>query len=95
MKLKNQRMYELFGKDPDRHCGECGNFVRIRYRDMNLQKCSRYGLTHSAASDWAQSWPACGKFNVPLPEGERSVIELRKTRSVDYGPIDGQIGLEG
>lgn len=35
-----------------------------------------YGLTHSEASNWAKSWPACRMFGHEY--SGRSVIELRE-----------------
>lgn len=37
-------------------------FCKDRYDDRILQKCKVYGLTHSEATDWKQSYDACGLF---------------------------------
>jgi len=75
VKKQLERMHRLFGRDHAQKCGTCCNLVSGRYHDRILQKCERYGLSHSEASDWAKSWVACGMHNVPLPEGERPVME--------------------
>jgi hypothetical protein len=95
MKKQLERMHMVYGKSHVLKCGTCCNFVRDRYHDRMLQKCERYGLTHSEASDWAQSWEACGMHNVPLPENERPMIERCKgTREATYiENIPGQVGL--
>jgi len=87
-------MHKQFEKDHIHKCGDCSCFVRGAYRSKVLQKCARYGFTHSIASDWAQKWQACGKFNVPLGN-ERPLIEYHKFREDKGIEIDGQIRMEG
>jgi hypothetical protein len=96
MKLQLARMHKHFGSDIAHKCGDCCNFVRGRYHDRILQKCERYGLSHSEATDWAQRWEACGMFDKPLGDNERPVIEYIRGRCAADSPpvLDGQIGFE-
>lgn len=87
------RMHKHFGRNPARKCRDCCNFVRGRYPDRILQKCERYGLSHSETSDWAQRWDSCGRFNVPLEENERPLKDWAVREKPDDSPLDGQIGL--
>lgn len=71
-----QRMHDLFGRDYLHKCGQCINFNTETY--LHYKKCQRYGVTSSAASNWAGSWMACGKFNAPMTPGEKSITGLLK-----------------
>lgn len=88
------RMHALFGLQDGHICGECSNFVRVKYRGKILQKCKVYGMTHSTASDWAKRYPACGMFNHNYTGVD--VIKLSKQfKRQDYKqPLDGQLVLE-
>ena len=86
-------MHKLYSKNPAQVCGTCSNFVSGRRHGRILRKCSRYGLTHSEASDWAGSWRACGMYCVPLLPGERPVIEWKVPQKAETGPVDGQITM--
>lgn len=97
MKNQLETMHRLYGKDHAHKCGQCSNFVRGRYHDRMLQKCERFGLSHSETSDWAQRWPACGMFNVPMPDDDKPVKDWAKRaqhRIVADEPADGQIRME-
>lgn len=86
---KIDRMHALFGRHEGCTCGECRNFAKGRY-----QKCSVYGETMSAASDWAQQWEACGMFNQEY-NGE-PVIGMRRINSLPVQEkVEGQIDLFG
>lgn len=56
-------MHRTFGMDPAHICGECHNLVEYSYHDKLYRKCKVYGLTSSAATDWAKRYIACGRFN--------------------------------
>jgi len=88
-------MHEIHGVKPMHKCGDCSNFISGRYHDRILRKCKRYGLTHSEATDWAKSWTACGILNIPLPDGEKTVIEVKKMsrRVREAQALEGQVML--
>ena len=93
MKLQLQRMYQVFGAKQGHICKDCCNFVRGRYHDKFLQKCQRYGLSHSEASDWAQKWTACGMHNISLPDIERPLKEYYQDKIENLPEMDGQMQL--
>ena len=86
-------MHKHFGRDHVNKCGACRNFASGQYHGRKLQKCERYGISHSAATDWAQRWQGCGKFNIPLGEYERPLKEWIGLRVNDNSPIDGQMEM--
>ena len=88
-------MHHKFGKLEGHKCGECSNLVRCRYHNLSLRKCSIYGLTHSAASDWANRYTACGMFNKEWTGGQiiREVVSSGRFSEKPVLPLDGQIGL--
>jgi hypothetical protein len=67
---KIDAMHLYFGVTPGEHCKDCCHCISGQYRDKNYRKCEAYGMTHSEATDWAQSWLACGLYNKPY-SGER------------------------
>ena len=96
MKDKIGRMHRAYGMDKSHVCKDCCNFVRGRYHNRTLKKCKAYGLTHSEASDWANSWTACGLFNKPFEDIPfRPMIENRGNGGGDTSePLQGQMEME-
>lgn len=97
--MKNIRklplMHQRFGRCDGRTCGECSNLVEGKYHDKVLRKCRVYGMTHSEASDWAKSWPACGMFNQVYRGGPIMALVRHsscKPAAVEE-PIEGQLSL--
>ncbi len=88
-------MQREFGVCNGHTCRECSNLVKGQYHGRILTKCQVYGLTHSAASDWAGRWLACGMFNREYTG--RNVIELvakgRKKPERSVEPMEGQISM--
>lgn len=98
MKIQLQRMHKEFGREHVHKCGECCNFWKSRkgeYCDRSLQKCLRYGMSHSDATDWAQGWEACRMFNIPLADGERPLMEYVSRKRPPAGEIPGQMMMGG
>lgn len=95
MLRKIDLMHKLFGV-ADGKCRDCCHFISGEYQSIrNLQKCGIYGMTHSAASDWAQRYNACGLFNKET--NRRNVIRLVKSRVPavqDEHILEGQIRFE-
>lgn len=90
MKLKIERMHELFGEHKGKRCRECEHFCSGRYHDRLLYKCEAYGLTHSESSDWVGRYDACGLFNRPY--NGHPVIRIPQARE-PKPPLPGQIGI--
>ena len=88
MKPQIERMRKLYGTNYARECRDCVNFIRGEYN-----KCARYGITLSEASDWAGRWTACGMFGKPATDKEKPVIELFRRRGGADVPAEGQMTL--
>lgn len=90
-------MHKFFGICEGHTCGECSNLVEGTYRSKMLRKCKVYGLTHSAASDWARRYLACGMFNKEYKG--RPIIEMVKPVRTNQEEaqrivLEGQLSLE-
>lgn len=59
-------MHVYFGKKPEGKCGDCSNLIAIHMANRVVRKCRAYGVTSSAATDWAKKHDACGLFNKPI-----------------------------
>ena len=96
VKRKIEAMHERFGALPDKRCDDCTNLIQGKYHGIHLRKCTVYGATHSAASDWRKKYVACGLYCKEY--NGRPIIELLKCASkrVDNErAIDGQESLYG
>ena len=82
-------MCEIFGAG-DGTCADCCHLRSGYYGDRKLRKCYVYGMTHSEASDWALSYPACGQKNKPY-HGEM-IIRMKPRSGMKKQEIilDGQ-----
>ena len=93
---KIELMHKLFGK-ADGLCRDCCHFVSGEYQSIqNLQKCRIYGMTHSAASDWAQRYRACGLYNI-ADTPHSNVIDLVRSRTKavqEYEVDEDQVRME-
>ena len=58
-------MHHYFGEDDaGRRCRDCIYFERWLVGDTKIvRKCRVYGISHSEATDWKASFPACGCIN--------------------------------
>lgn len=74
----------------DGHCKGCMHLKHYWRGNTSCYKCEIYGTSHSVATDWKASNPACGKFNAPCEE-----IDVYKTirHCVEHTDIDGQLEL--
>lgn len=90
-------MHRLFERRDDARCGDCQNLITVDVHGRTLRKCTVYGDTSSAASDWAKYYPACGMYNTEYHG--RPIIELVKRRRPETkpedSPIEGQMEMEG
>ena len=92
---KIDAMHSLFGVLPGKRCEECEHLIQGDYHGVHLRKCTVYGATHSAATDWRKKYEACGLFNQPY--NGAAVIDILKCSSKkveDLQPIDGQMVME-
>lgn len=88
MKRKIEAMYSMFGIDHAHKCKECKNFDGS---PNSYKKCSAYGHTASASSDWNSSFVACGLFNKDYT-GDVPVIRTLKAETEEE-QIAGQLNL--
>lgn len=87
-------MHKYYGREDAYKCGDCNHFVQGKYHDKTLRKCECYGMTHSAASDWAKSWTACGLFGKEY-SGAPMIRIVTRGKCDKQAELPGQIGLEG
>ena len=95
---KIELMHRQFGRCEAHLCGECVHLTSERYHGKTYRKCKVYGLTNSAASDWAKRWTACGMFNRAYTG--KPIINLvrpeKKTADIALDePLEGQLKMEG
>lgn len=57
----HQQMIALYGKIDSFTCKSCQHLKRSG-KNRPYFKCSKFGITHSAATDWRAKWTACGLF---------------------------------
>lgn len=57
----HQQMLTLYGQRRGFTCGKCKHLLSSGKNEPYF-KCSRFGITASAATDWRKKWPACGLF---------------------------------
>lgn len=87
---KIEAMHKLYGDAPGK-CANCPHF-RIHRIANSYHKCTAYGVSGGASTDWRKNWKACGLIEKSLPEGEPvhdRLIEL----FVD-DPLPGQVTME-
>lgn len=92
---KHDLMYKLYGMDGGHLCKECCNFLFIQPTQRRHSKCEVYGVSCCESTDWNGKKTACGRFNIPLAEGEWTVVEERKHRSRKQPELqcEGQISI--
>ena len=89
-------MHKFFGICEGHTCGECSNLVECPYHGRMYRKCKAYGLTNSAASDWAKRYLACGMFNKEYkgrPNIERVIPARTNPEEAQRIELEGQISL--
>ena len=76
---KIEAMYLYYGQDPQHSkCSECEHLISGTYHDKHYYKCTVYGCSHSAATDWRKSYSACGLIGKPFPDGDVRIKDLIK-----------------
>lgn len=87
-------MHREYGKNTAHRCADCPNLC-VYMANNTWYKCAAYGVSSSAASDWARSWTACGMYGHPARKGDTPLLERLKhaKRKADVEPLDGQISM--
>lgn len=93
---KIDAMHHYYGRDPQgRKCIDCDHMLSGEYHDKHYYKCIVYGCTHSEATDWRKSYPACGLIGEPFPEHDKRIVDVLKhdrVRKVEQ--VEGQMEIE-
>lgn len=84
---KIELMHNMFGV-ADGTCKECFNFMPAY---GGYSKCRIYGISRSAATDWNNRFPACGKKNQFYHGG--AVVKLVRPEKKKDDVFEGQISL--
>lgn len=94
---KIEKMHRIYGICEGHACGECSNLVDEEHHGKTTCKCKVYGLTSSAASDWARRYLACGMFNKSY-KGRPNIEQATPTRTKQEEDkpyeLEGQMKLE-
>lgn len=97
MLRKIEAMHAIFGVLPDKRCEDCDNLIKGYCGNTFVRKCTVYGATHSAASDWRKKYVACGMFGKEW-DGYPIIRFLKRSgmpkMKVEPQPIDGQVCME-
>ena len=84
---KIARMHLRHGVSCGNKCGDCCNLRTLRHEQARktYRKCAAYGVTSSAASDWAARHTACGLFGRDIREipGLAPLMELEKAKMIE------------
>ena len=59
----HQQMLRLYGQKRGFVCSDCKHLVATG-KNATYYKCSRFGITSGAATDWRLKWAACGLFQL-------------------------------
>lgn len=83
-------MHNQFGFSPGNKCKTCDNLI-CQIANRRWYKCTVYGVTDSAASDWRLSYDACGMYNCGYKGNP--IIRLVRGTPITPDPIVGQESL--
>ena len=86
-------MHREYGKDIAHKCANCQNFCIYATKSHMLYKCMAYGVSASAATDWAKKWTACGLYGKPIAEDHVPLIRRLPRTKQTVKPLDGQMGF--
>ena len=87
-------MHREYGKDHAHRCEDCPN-LRADKASRTRYKCTAYGTSGSAATDWARRWTACGLYGEPLAADHVPLIKRLKPAKQQEKPLDGQVTFFG
>lgn len=92
---KIDAMHREYRTDCAHKCADCTNLC-VYTANKTWYKCMAYGVSASAATDWAKKWTACGLYGKPLAADHVPLIKRLKPAKRQEKPLDGQMGfLEG
>ena len=77
-------------------CKDCSHLISGDYHDRRYHKCELYGLSHSEATDWRLSYPACGMYNMEVDiDLWNPILQqiIRESKPI-APPLEGQLSLE-
>lgn len=86
-------MHREYGKDTAHKCVNCQNFCIYATKSRMLYKCMAYGVSASAATDWAKRWTACGLYGKTLAIDCVPLIRRLPRTKRQEEPLDGQMGF--
>lgn len=55
-------MWHAYGRRESKTCGTCVHLTRHLHGDNCYFKCSLYGKSCGAGTDWRKKWLACGEW---------------------------------
>lgn len=87
-------MHREYGKDHAHRCEDCPN-LRADKASRTRYKCTAYGASASAATDWAKRWTACGLYGKTLAINYVPLIKRLTSTKRQEEPIDGQMTFWG
>ena len=84
-------MHREYGKDIAHRCADCPNLCIHATTSRTLYKCIAYGVSASAATDWAKRWTACGLCGKPIAADHVPLIKRLTRTKQQEKPLDGQM----
>lgn len=87
-------MHKYFGKAESGICKDCEHYIRFYYHDKPYRKCDVYGNTNSEATDWKQSYLACGLYPDEAYSGKDIVRMVTGGKIRTEEQIEGQLSIE-
>jgi hypothetical protein len=55
-------MWHTYGRRESQRCGTCALLIVHAHNNNRYFKCTLYGETCGAGTDWRKKWLACGKW---------------------------------
>lgn len=84
-------MHQIYGREPGT-CGECTNLEKCFGHGKIYHKCHIYGDSNSAATDWCESWQACGMKDKE-PKGRQPIFLGKTKNNKTESQVPGQMSL--
>lgn len=84
-------MHREYGKDIAHKCADCSNICIYVTSSHTQYKCMAYGVSASAATDWAKRWTACLLYGKPLPADHVQLMKRLPRSKQQEKPLDWQM----